>query len=253
MILVKQQKRGIPALGFPKIEMKKILVISLISVLLVSLSLLVYASNSWSKDQKIEAIQVIGNDILSEKEVLDLTDSLCYSGVFGKEELIRIKGKVLKSTFVKNANVYTNSGKLVINIEEREPLAYFISSGKVKLLSEDLELMQMRKDLKKYDLPVVRVKNGDFSKAKQALNKLFGFIQDNENMNLLLSEIVYNKSTEEFDLILNQNSIVVKLGRKKYLEKKFKKFNEFWYKVALKEGINFKTIDLRWEKKILVS
>lgn len=233
--------------------MKKILVISLISVLLISLSLLVFASNTWSKDQMVEQIRVIGNDILAKEEIIDLTDSLCFKSEFTKEDFLEIESALLENSFIQEAEIYKNANKIVLEITERKPVAYFLKQGQVKLISNDLKILPMREDLANYNFPVLRLESGKLDESKESLTSIFSQIQSNEDLNLLLSEIIFNGETGEINLVLNQNSIIVKLGRGRTLEEKFKKFNEFWYKVALKEGLDFKIIDLRWDKKILVS
>ncbi|MDC1067759.1 cell division protein FtsQ/DivIB [Candidatus Kapabacteria bacterium] len=233
--------------------MNKVIVTVLVSVILISLGLLIYASNSWNKDQRIDEVRVIGNDILNENEIVNLTDSLCFKSSFSTQDFLEIKERILTNSYIKNADIYTNSNKLIIEIDERAPVAYYISKGEVFLLSADMTTLPMRDDISDYNLPVLRIKNGAINKSNEILIDIFKLIVNNNNLNLLLSEIIFNKQTGEFDLVLNQNSILVKVGRKELLAEKFKKFNEFWFKVALKEGINFKIIDLRWDKKILVS
>jgi cell division septal protein FtsQ len=233
--------------------MKKIYLLSLILVLLVSLSLLVYASNSWSGEQPVEKIVVKGNQILKESEIFSLPDSLILSNI-DANKMIEIETNILRNKYVEDVTVYKNSNRLIIEITEKSPVAYYISNkGDVKFVSKDLTILNVRKDLDNYNLPVLRLKNGSIDTSNTSLKDFIKILDQYDNIDLLLSEIVYDVKTKEFDLVLNQNSIVVKLGRKRNFEDKFKKFDQFWFNVALKEGLNFKTVDLRWDKKILVS
>lgn len=233
--------------------MKKILVILVSSIVLVSLGFLVFASNSWSQDVEIQEIRVNGTSIIENNEIVSAIDTLVLGKRLGEIDFSKIKSELLRNDFILNLEMYSNSNKFIIDIDERKPVAYYIDNSQVYLLSEDSEVMLMRLNIKDMNLPVLRILDSNLSESKNIINEIFKNLNQNDNLLLYISEILFDKKSEEFEFVLNQNGVRVKFGNLENSELKFQKFEKFWSNIVSRSGINFSIIDLRWQKKVIVS
>lgn len=235
--------------------MKNRLLIISLTVILSALIFLIYKSSDSISDSTIEEVEIVGNKYLETSELITVVNPQVIGKSGTQIDLIQIEKDLLANSFVEKVNVSITRSKLIVEIQEKNPAAYYVDRGEVKLLSDDLTVLPLKLNVEKTSVPVVQVVNGDISKAREELSSYFQIIDNNEFdlIRLVVSEVVYNVETKELELVLNQNGLLVKFGRQEVWEDAAGKFLQFWENVVQTGPIDFKTIDLRWKKKVLVS
>ncbi len=235
--------------------MKKIRLISFVVVSLLVFGILVFASGQKDGEVKIKSIKIEGNNYLSSSEVSDIIKNDVINFSKDSIDIIKVKDKIQKNQYIKSSNLVFDDENLIVRIQERAPIAYYIQNDETKFISNDFKIMDYRKIPAHLDLPILHLSN--FKKLSQLnnLNKLFDFFH-NENVSFLkshISEIFYNTSSSEVEFILTENAIKVKLGYYKNWEKNVRKLEDYWLTISLNERNNISLIDLRWDKRIVVS
>lgn len=235
--------------------MKKRLLIVSLTVVLLAVVYLIYLSANKVSSEAISDISISGNKYIDTAELNKTLNSL----VIGKEnsslDLMKLEALIQSNVFVDKVDISIKQSTLNVEIIEKTPAAYYVDKGEVKLLSDDMTLLPLKLNIDKSLVPVVQIVNGDLEKAKKELSDYFKIIDEDKYrlLRLIISEIIYNAETKELNVILNQNSLLVKFGRKEVWEDAAFKFLKFWENVSQREPIEYKTIDLRWKKKVLVS
>lgn len=235
--------------------MKRIGLISFVAIVILAFGLLVFASGQKDKKVKIEQIEIKNNSYLSNNEIIDLIKDDVINFKKDSINIIQIYAKINKNQYIESTNLFYDDESLVVEVKERKPIAYIIENTESKFLSNDFKVIDYRKINNALDLPVLRLEGNKKIKDLNNLKTLFEFI-NNENVQFLkshISEIFYNTNNSEVEFVLTENSISVKLGYTKDWQKNIKKLEDYWLTISMKEKNQINNIDLRWEKRIIIS
>ncbi len=202
-----------------RINIKKITITLL---LLASICILIsYIINIPTKN-----IYIIGNKILSDKEIITIANIEEYPPI-AKISKNKIKEKILKNDYIKKVSVTTKmSGKIYIYVEEERPL--FIYNDKLVLTSGK----QVENEYNINYVPILKNSIDDlYDKVITAFNKI------NEETLLKISEIEYKPNDidkERFLLtMIDGNYVFINLIK----PEKVNKYNTISNELNGKKGI----------------
>lgn len=235
--------------------MKKFGLISFVAVVILTFGILVFASGQKDKEVKITNIEIKNNTYLSNIEIIDLIKNDVINFKKDSINIIQIYAKINQNQYIESTNLYYDDESLIVEVTERKPIAYIIQNSESKFLSNDFKIIEYRKINNSLDLPILRLNGSKKIKELSNLKSLFDFIND-ENVKFLkshISEIFYNTNNSEVEFVLTENSISVKLGYVNDWQKNIKKLEDYWLTISMNEKNRINNIDLRWEKRIIIS
>lgn len=216
-----------------------------------------FFAKKWSSNQRIKSVKVEGNRVINDEDALKCALDTIKDYKEGDIDLNVAKKKLEKHPYVASAEVIRkNSNEIVIKLKEKEPFAALLKpDGTLVYLDFKGEELPYESFYSKADAPIIRgaYKYGlpDSSIIKPSLEflkkaKELGSIFDN------ISEIsILNGS---FEFISADNGARAILGDTTRLSEKIKKFDKFWrYSLQNSTARNYKIIDLRWSKRVIVS
>lgn len=210
-IKVKRKKR--------KLKVKRIIICILILILLSLIALYI-------KDLPIKNIYIIGNNILTDKEVIELSKISNYPP-FLTTSSTTIKKKLLKNDYIKDVKVEKKLiSKIYIYITEKKPIGIYNN----KVLLEDSTLVDNNHNIN--TLPII---TNDISTIIDKFTNKFSKV-DNDIL-LKISEISYTPNdvdTERFLLKMNDgNQVYITLSK----ITKINKYNDIYSSMDNKKGI----------------
>lgn len=235
--------------------MKKIGLISFVVATLLAFGILVFASGQKDKEVLITNIKIENNSYLSENEVSDLIKKDVINFKKDSIDIIELKAKILQNQYIESAYLVYDDENLIVKIKERVPLAYIIKENNTKFLSNDFKIIDFRKINSHLDLPVLHLNGNKKLSELNNIQKLFSFLnQDNVSfLKAHISEIYYNTISGSVEFVLTENTIRVKLGYNRDWERNIRKLEDYWLTISYKEKNQINTIDLRWDKRIIIS
>lgn len=226
-----------------------------VAIVLLTFGILVFASGKKDKELKIKNIIVKNTNYLFDYEIKNIINEDVIDVKKDSINIIKVYAKINSNQYIEKSNLYYDDENLIIEITERKPIAYVIQNKETKFLSNDFKILEFRKISNYLDLPVLHLIGNKSISELNNLEKLFAFLNDSKVKFLKshISEIFYNTSNSEVDFILTENAVKVKLGYSKDWEKNIKKLENYWLTISLRERNNINFIDLRWEKRIVIS
>ena len=140
------------------------------------------------------------------------------------------------------------SGKLVLKINQKDPVGRIISKNEMFYVDKDLRKM----DLSKYQsarVPIVMGFENEISRSY--LKKVFEFINDDAFLKQNISKIIIN-SPNSMSLKLIAYDILVNMGDERNLKNKFLKLRAFYTRANAKKNlIEFKQIYLQFDNQVV--
>lgn len=202
-----------------KLKVKRILISLLTLILLIILFLYV-------KDLPIKNIYIIGNNIVSDKEIISLSGISNYPS-FIKASKKSIISKVETNDYIKDVKVEKKFfNKIYIYIEENKVLAMQDN----KLILENKKIIDNI-----YDIFYVPILTSDISSIKDLFCTKFALI--NDDILFKISEIRYvpnDVDNERFALVMNDGNLVyITLSK----ITKINKYNSIYSEMDGKKGI----------------
>jgi len=202
-----------------KLNIKRIL-IALLILLLVAL-LAYYFSQI-----RIKNIYIIGNKILSDKEIIELAEIGDYPKIL-TTSTSGITKKIKKNVYIKEVDVVKNlNGKIYIYIIEKKILCTYDN----KLMLEDYSMVENTYNISSYPILI-----SDISNIKEKF--IDKFVRVDDTILLKISEIEYtpnNVDSERFTLKMNDGNLVyITLNR----IEKINKYNSIYSSLEGKKGI----------------
>lgn len=210
-IKVKKKKR--------KLKVKRVLICLLVIILIILLFIFI-------KNLPIRNIYIVGNNILSDKEIMELGGISDYPS-FVTTSKRKVESKLEKNDYVKEVAVKKNFfNKVYINIKENKILATYND----KLILENGDVIDNT-----YNLSSIPILTNDVGGIIEKFTKKFALIDD--DMLLKISEITYSPNevdNERFILKMNDGNIVYITLNK---ITKINKYNSIYSKMEGKKGI----------------
>jgi len=202
-----------------KLNIKKIFLFLLTIMLLASL--IYYIS-----ELPIKNIYIIGNNILSDKEIIDLAGISNYPS-FVKTGSYKIKNKLKNNIYIKDIEIEKKlNNKIYIYVTEKKILCTYDN----KLLLEDSSLAENKYNISSYPILI-----SDITQIKDKYITSFSKIE--KNILLKISEIEYspnNVDNERFILKMNDGNLVYITLNK---IEKINKYNSIYSSLEGKKGI----------------
>lgn len=202
-----------------KINIKKI-TIALLFLIFIILSI-VYINK-----RPIKNIYIIGNNIVSDKEIIELAALSDYPSLVGTY-FNNIEEKIMKNKYIRNVEIERNIfGKIYIKIEEEKPL--FIYNNKLSLTgNKQIE--------NKYNIDYVPYIKGDIDQIYSKFSDKFSIV--NKEIQLKISEIEFkpNEIDKERFLftMIDSNYVYITISRME----KINKYNTIVTELSGKKGI----------------
>lgn len=202
-----------------KLKLKRII----ITILIISIIILSFL---YLKTLPIKNIYIIGNNILSDKEIINISNITNYPS-FIETTSNKIENKLLKNSYIKEVKVKKKIwGKVYIYITENKILALYNN----KLLLEDSSYIENN-----YNITAAPIITNDISNIEDKFIKKFSLL--NNDILLKISEITYAPNevdNERFILKMNDGNMVYITLTK---ITKLNKYNSIYSKLEGKKGI----------------
>ena len=199
--------------------MKNRLIIGI--ALLILLSTFISQKKIKINEFKIKEIKIENNNILEERELINL-----FSFLYNKNLIFlnsyEINKKIEQESFIENLKIkkiFPN--KLVINIFEKKPIAILIDGDKKFYLGEKIDLIEFKEISKYKNLPIV---NGNQKKFK---NLFYNLTRNNFPIDEIQGYFLFKSN--RWDIKMKNNKIIklpykdYNLSLKNYLEIKNKR------------------------------
>ncbi len=215
----------------------------------------------WKSKQRLQDVQVVGTNALSEQEILDISGLDTTNHPFLKDiELAVIRENIRKHPFIRSVEVaHGDNAVIAITVKERTPIAAIkSSSGDLQYLDSEGKILPYRLFSIISDVPIVHgVKTvGKVDSAGlNGLVELIKQLQFTENGKLYqqISEIFYEESLSSFSLSSADAGFTVIVGKAENMNRKFSNLYTFLTRELpkqLKNTIDY--IDLRWSDQLVV-
>ena len=196
---------------------------------------------------ELKKIIVKNEYLISKGDILDLSTLKLGTRVFDLD-LNEIERKIADSKYVNIATVkILYPATIVISVEEENPIAFYLTKNKLKLVDDQGTIMGVVNPEKSLDLPIISDKkiNDDIIKLLNESKTVSAFVYHK------ISEISYKKKIGII-LSLTDNSTKVIIGKGDF-DKKVLVLENFLRDMNKKIEFN-KTqyIDLRFENQVVV-
>ncbi len=218
----------------------------------------------WRSHLITNAIVVRGEQILTEKQVIELANVPARVGLYDID-LTTIEQNVRRSAFVKNVIVKRDApSALRIMIEERKPIAVLTTAnGNMFFIDDEGMVLPHLATSAAFDLPVItgadstetlivgqRATDGDILAALDALSAARAVGSDVFH---LISEIRLRHGRHDLVLYSSDAGVPIIFGKGNAV-KKMAELDAFWKQVVVQQGPqNIRYIDLRFDDQIVVS
>lgn len=229
-------------------------------LVIITVGAVIYLSIDWAKKQEIKKVDISGNLILGEQEILDkLSDELIDTS--NANEKIRNIQKLLKQNpYIQETYVtHKNLNEIKVQVKEKKPVAALVlENGNLAYIDAKLNILPYQLYQSMPDVPLV---NGIFQNGEIDTTGLVGTFVIIENLNQsekaylmpLISEINYNKSNKTFNLATSDASTIVRIGTIGDIANKINKLDSYYKNNLVKSRTLPAYIDLRWGNQVVVA
>lgn len=228
-------------------------------IIAASIVAVVYYAQDWSAKKKVSKIEIAGNELLTEKEVVSIVEDSVISKKKDDIDMISLAGLLEENSYIKNAYIsFSGSESINIEIIERKPVAYLVKdNGELVFVDDDMAMMPFRIiDFRQNEIPLLRniLNDGklDSLAMSNALNILNSIKKYKNEMYGEISEVIY-ESRDMFSFILKKHGLKVKAGNADDMKYKLFKLSKVMDLIYTDKDIyNSEYIDLRWEGQIVI-
>jgi len=164
-------------------------------------------------------------------------------------DLNLIENIVDNNSYVDKSEVSLSlSGKLVLKVKQKTPVARVISENEMFYVDKDLRKMDLSK-LQSAQVPIVTGFENKISRSY--LKKVFELINNDAFLKQNISKIIIN-SPNSLSLKLRAYDIIVKIGDQRNLKNKFLKLRAFYTRANAKKNLmEFKQINLQFDNQVV--
>ncbi len=220
---------------------------------------LVVLANRWSAKESVHTISISGNEVLDSAEIatlLDLPDGTSLSDV----DLAGLEQQVLEHPFIKGDVIWTGSDGLVIEVEERTPVAVTVMHGRAIYLDDRGVPLPFRFGAAAADVPLLEgvVQPGeperlDSAAVAEGIAVATALREYGGGLDHRISAI--GRSTDgEITLRLVDGNLPVRVGPRSEVAARLPKLDAFLNRVVVPEGTaGMRGIDLRWRGQVVVT
>ncbi len=215
---------------------------------------LVVMANRWSNREVIKSIAISGNEVLDSTEIaalLGVEEGTSLSQV----DLAELEGRVIDHPFIKGGVIWKGTEGLVLDVEERSPVAVTIMRGRAVYLDDRGVPLPFRFGVATPDVPVLDgVLEGeeiDSARVAEGIRVATLLREYGAGLDHRISTIQRSRSGE-YSFRLVDGDLLVRVGPKEEVRSRLPKLEAFLNHVLLQEGTaRFGTIDLRWRGQVV--
>ena len=217
-------------------------------------------ANKWSEQQHIKKFLITGNQLIPSEEILSVIDTTITKNTRGEIDFMKVKSLIMKHPYVLNVYIIQKNSSIVeISIEEREPIAALVkTSGNLIYIDKYGKILPYRLSILYAELPIF---HGIFNESRidsfalqSTLNICYELSKEQfQPLNSIVSEIIYDKGTQTFKMLTNDNAKEIYLGKARNFKNKFeilKTFMQTVFKTTDIKDIDY--IDLRWSERVII-
>lgn len=236
---------------------KRLKLYALLAVTIAAIGVFAFLSSRWASNSSVKKVTVQGNTFIPENEITDRFEVSSYP----ETQIAEIQEKTLEHPFVDEACVTHNRVEQInVEIKEKTPVAIMISStGDPVYVDSKGSVLPYRIYDKFKDIPVLRniytdgnIDFAAFLRMRELLEALNGI--QTKDIKALVSEIIYDKKTNEFQLITSDSGVPVLLGFGSEIVANVKKLASYLrYKNKREYEKKLKYIDLRWRDQVVTA
>jgi cell division protein FtsQ len=233
---------------------------AILCIVLIALAFLGFAANRWRHSLGISQIDVDGNSILSDNEILELANVADSLGLCDLD-LGLMRGNILKQPFIKDVAINREfPSTLRIAVDERRPVAIL---SNINLLYVDQEgyLLPHTSSKEVFDLPIIsgmkppiNVMPGEKieSARLQAALEIFSVAKEvDEELYHFISEVNLNDGSDIL-IYSTQSGMPIIFGEGE-VRRKMVYLDAFLKQHARSQGPeNITYVDLRFDKQVVV-
>ncbi len=226
-------------------------------VLVLGMAGLLAASQSWKKDLRVRVVTVVGLNIVPASDIVSLAGITKGQKLFAVD-LATVRRNVQQHPYVRYASVERDApDRIIITIDEREPVAAVMADKMVYLDSEATVLPAVRSD-QVFDLPVITGgvpasapgKRIASQAVREALDLLVMARKCGEETYRRISEI-HVEDQREMLVYTAEYGIPVIMGHGDIAEK-LVKLDAFWDQVIGTRGPQgLQYVDLRFQDQVV--
>lgn len=231
-----------------------------LSVVLAFFAILIFLAQLWNANQSIHKISIVGTSFLSPSELRAELDEVSIINVpKNKINYTELARKLKGNPYVEETFMNEGINTLTIEIKERRPIAILADNyGKIKYLDENGVVLPYRLFYSSIDLPII---TGVY---KDELLDTFNLLaslniikhirsQKNNLLNNLISEVHYNRNSNEFLLYTSDDTKKIIFGKNENIEEKLLNLNDFLkFQLNFSGKVDYEYIDIRWNDRIIV-
>lgn len=237
----------------------KYLILNFILVI-ISVGALIYLAIAWGESQKIKKVNISGNNIIADKDIMEHISKAVIDNPNSKIKIENIQDLLKKNPYIRETYItHKNLNEIKVEVKERNPVAALIlENGNPVYIDAEMNLLPYNIYDNMPDVPIV---NGIFADGKiDTVGILGSFLiikslsENNKSYLLpLISEINYNKNNKNFNLITGDAGTEVYLGKLDDIELKLDKLDSFYKNNLVSRRKSLKYIDLRWGNHVLAA
>ena len=229
-------------------------------VVIGGLIALIVLANRWSAGESVRTISISGNDVLDSAEIaglLELPERISLSDV----DLAGLEQQVIDHPYIKGSVLWKGSNGLVLEVEERTPVAVTVMSGRAIYLDDRGVPLPFRFGAAKPDVPVLEgvvVRTGeredlDSARVAEGIAVAAALRDYGPALDHRISTI-RRADDGEISLYLADGNLPVRVGRGSEVAGRLPKLDAFLRRVIARQGTTgMRSIDLRWRGQVVVS
>jgi cell division septal protein FtsQ len=217
-------------------------------------------ANKWSEQQQIKKFIITGNQLIPTEEIQSIINTTITNTTKCEIDFMKVKSLILKHPYVSNVYILQKNSSIVeISIEEREPIAILVkTSGQLLYIDKFGKILPYRLSILYTELPIF---HGIFSTLgidsvalESTLDICYELSKEQfQPLNSIISEIIFDKETQTFKMLTNDNAKVIYLGKARNFKNKFEILKSFMTSVFKTTDIkNIEYIDLRWSERVII-
>lgn len=216
---------------------------------------LVMLANRWSDRELLSSVEVIGAVVLDTAEIVRHLDIPERSSV-SELDLGALERRLLEHPFVRGGALWSDGDRIVVEIEERSPVAATVIDGRAVYLDDRGMPLPFRFGVGAPSVPLLEgvVEQGELDSARLAeAIEVVGIIRERGPGLDHQVSVVGCRPDGEYTLRLVDGDIAVRAGAIDDLRRRLAKLEVFLDRVLPEERPEaFASIDLRWRGQVVV-
>ena len=244
----KKRGRGVDNRRFAQNVTLGIVVVGLLLALVVM-------ANRWSDREPLRSIAVVGTLVLDSAEVagqLAIPERASLSGI----DLGELERRLAAHPFIRSGVIWRDAEGLVVEIEERSPVAVAIMDGRAVYLDDRGTSLPFRFGVATPDVPLLEgiADRGVIDSVALAETiEVVRMIREGGSLLARQTSTITRDPTGEYSLRLVDGDVFVRLGELGAIRQRLPKLELFLDQVLLEQGATrFASVDLRWQGQVVV-